>query len=112
MPVFNLTALPGHHEHTNGQAYTVTVVELLGDVLGRARIEAKTVGEIAAHVRQFGDSVAARLPDTSFMVSVSIARGCRKPRGFDDANRRNGLGQQAWMKTIEKADRSNPGLAA
>ena len=112
MPFFNLTALSGHHEHTNGQAYTVTIVELLGDVFARARVEAKTVGEIAAQVRQFGDSVAVRLPDRSFMVSVSIAQGARKPRGFDDANRQNGLGQQTWMKTLEKADRSNPGLAA
>ena len=112
MPTFNLTTLPGHHEQCNGQAYTVTVVELLGDVLGRARIEAKTVAEVAAHVCQFGASVAARFPDHSFMVSVSIAKGGRKPRGFDDANRRNGLGQETWMRTIEKANRSNRGLAA
>ncbi len=43
------------------------------------------------------------------MVSVSVAKGLRKPNGFDAANSRNGLGQETWMKTIDKADPIRPG---
>ena len=46
------------------------------------------------------------------MVSVSVVKGSRKPNGFDAANSRNGLGQEAWMKTIHKADPIRPGYAA
>ena len=74
--------------------------------------EAKSVDEIKGLVRQFGEAVAAQYPEHSFMVSITIAKGSRKPRGFDEANRRNGLGQETWMRTVEKANYGNPGLAA
>ena len=107
-----MTALPGHHEQEPGRAGTVTVIEIMGTVLGRTRAEAKTVDQIRALVKTFGEGVAAQHPDHSFTVSVGVAKGSRKPAGFDAANKRNGLGEQAWMKTIDKANRENPGLAA
>ncbi len=102
MAIFNLTALPSHHEKEYGYPYKTTVLELLGTSLGRIRVEAKTLIEIAALVKTFGDGVAKQHPETSFMVSIGIAKGSRKPNGFDDADRRHQLGQETWMKTIYK----------
>lgn len=111
MATIILTALPGHHEQTPGRPYTATVIEILGTVLGRTRIEATTLDQIRVAVKAFGQGVAAQHPGTSFMVSASVAKGSRKPNGFDAANRGGGLGQDAWMQTTTKADRLNPGLA-
>ena len=78
----------------------MTVIELLGTCLGRGRIEAKNIPEIASLPKTFGESVARQHPEVSFMVSVGVVKGSRKPNGFDAANSRNGLGQETWMKTI------------
>ena len=112
MATITMTALPGHHEQEPGRPYKMTVIEIMGTSLGRGRIDAKNLNEIRKLVKTFGEGVAVQHPDRSFMVSVSIAKGSRKPNGFDAANNRAGLGQEAWMKTITKADPLNPGLAA
>ena len=112
MATFTLTALPGHHEQTPGPFYKMTVIELLGACLGRNRIEAKNIPEIASLVKTFGEDVARQHPDVSFTVSVSVVKGSRKPNGFDTANNRNGLGQETWMKPIDKPDPIRPGYAA
>ena len=107
MAIFNLTALPSHHEQDHGRPYKMTVVELLGTVLGRTRIEAKNLPDIAAFVKTFGADVAKQNPEKSFMVSTSVAKGSRKPNGFDDADKRHQLGQEAWMKTVYKGGPAN-----
>jgi hypothetical protein len=112
MVIITMTALPGHNEREPGHAYTMTVIEVMGTCLGRSRAEAKTVDQVRALVKTFGEGVAAQHPGQSFTVSVGVAKGSRKPAGFDAANWRNGLGEQTWMKTIDKADRGNSGLAA
>ncbi len=112
MATITMTALPGHHEQEPGCAYTMTVIEVMGTCFGRTRAEARTVDQVRALVKAFGEGVAAQHPGQSFTVSVGVAKGSRKPAGFDAANRRNGLGEQTWMKTIDKADWENPGLAA
>ena len=112
MATFTLTALPGHHEQAAGRSYKMTVIELLGTCLGRTRIEAKNITEIASLVKTFGEGVARHHPEVSFTVSVSVVKGSRKPNGFDTANNRNGLGQKTWMRTIDKADPTRPGYAA
>ncbi len=109
---FQSTALPSHHEQDYGRPYKMTVVELLGTSLGRIRVEAKTLSEIAALVKTFGDGVAKQHPETSFMVSISVAKGSRKPNGFDDADRRHQLGQETWMKTIYKGGPADSEAAA
>lgn len=112
MATMTMTAIPGHDEREPGRPYMMTVIELLGTCLGRGRAEAKNLDQIRALVKTFGEGVAIQHPDRSFMVSVSVAKGSRMPRGFDAANSRNGLGQETWMQTITKADPMNPGLAA
>jgi len=112
LAAFTLTAIPAHHEQVPDRSYKMTVMELLGTCFGRGRIEAKNVAEIAVLVKTFGDGVARQHPEISFMVSVSVVKGSRKPNGFDAANNCNGLGQEAWMKTIDKADPIRPSYPA
>ena len=112
MATIIMTALPGHHEQEPGRRYTMMVIEIMGTCLGRTRTEAKSLDQVRTLVKTFGEGVAANHPGRSFIVSVSVAKGSRKPAGFDAANRRNGLGEEAWMKTIDKADRMDPSLAA
>ncbi len=112
MAIFSLTALPSHHEQDYGRPYKITVVELLGTSLGRIRVEAKTLIEIAGLVKTFGDEVAKQHPEASFMVSISVAKGSRKPNGFDDADRRHQLGHDTWMKTIYKGGPAEAEAAA
>lgn len=102
MTTITLSALPGHHEHAPDTAYTTTVVEILGDRLGDARVEIKNLTDIRAAVQTFGTRVAAMHLDRSFIISVGVAKGCRKPNGFDAANRDGGLGQRQWMRTVTK----------
>ena len=106
MTSLTLTALPAHHEQEDGCAYTVTVVELLGDCLGRERVEAKSIADTTARVKSFGDTVAGQHPDRSFRIVVSPAKGSRKFGGFDAANRQSQFGQDAWVKTVHKPSRS------
>ncbi len=70
------------------------------------------MAEIGRLVKVFGDGVAQQHPEVSFMVSVSVVKGSRKPNGFDAANTRNGLGQEACTKTIDKTDPIQPGYPA
>ena len=81
--VLNMTALPGHLEKTCG--YTSKVLEILGRQFGR---DSKIIGSVA-DAREAVAAFAARIkvehPDTSFYVSLSVRKGDRKPRGFDDA---------------------------
>lgn len=102
MTTITLSAVPGRHEHTPGDAHTTTVVEILGERLGDERAEIRNLVDIRAAVQRFGMRVDAAHPNRSFMVSVGITRGCRKPNGFDAANHGNGLGQQQWMQTVTK----------
>ncbi len=101
---------PRHRSRTG--RYARTEWPCMGTCLGRTSAEAKTLDQVRALVKMFGEGVVAQHPGQSFTVSVGVAKGSRKPAGFDAANRRNGLGEQTWMKTIDKADRENPGLAA
>ena len=93
--VLNMIAIPGHLEKTSG--YTSKVLEICGQNFGR---ESKTVGTIAdvrEGVAAFGARVRADYPAVSFYISMSVRKGDRKPRGFDDASRNGGLGQDDFL---------------
>ena len=112
MTLLTLSALPEHYEQTDGRRFRVTVIEILGENLGHARVEARSVAETARAVKLFGDDIAARRPDRSFSVAVIPLKGSRKFAGFDAADRSDQFGQTAWMKTIrEPAGRPGPGAA-
>ena len=75
---------------------------LMGKSLDRKTIEVVgTVNDIKSAVADFGKSVHQTHPDESFYISVSIAKGCRKPNGYDAAQKRHELGQETYMKMEE-----------
>lgn len=94
MTIITLRALPGHHERTPGESCCVTIGEILGERLGNERAEIRNLADIRVAVQSSGTQFAATHPDRCFIVSITVAKGCRKPDGFDAANRGNGLGQQ------------------
>ena len=60
------------------------------------------MAEIRTAVARFGARIRAGHPEASFYVSVRLAKGQRKPNGYDAASRRNGLGQENFMHVTDK----------
>ena len=109
MPVTTtLSTVPGKLTREDG--YTSKTVELFGPSLAAETLTAvSTVPDIKAAVARFGAKVRAAHPDASFYVSVRLARGHRKPNGYDDAARRNGFGQDDFMQVEDR--RTQPAKA-
>ena len=102
MPVtITLSTVPG--KLTRGDGYTSKTVELFGPSLAAETLTAvSTVPDIKAAVARFGAKVRAAYPDASFYVSVRLARGHRKPNGYDAAASRNGFGQDDFMRVEDR----------
>lgn len=105
MPVtITLSTVPGKLTREDG--YTSKTVELFGPSLAAETLTAvSTVPDIKAAVARFGAKVRAAHPDASFYVSVRLARGHRKPNGYDDAASRNGFGQDDFMRVEDRRTR-------
>ena len=85
---------------------TTMSLDLFGPSLGAETLPAvSNVAEIKAAVARFGTRVRAEHPEASFYVSVRLAKGQRKPNGYDAACRRNGLGQEDFMHVTDKRTR-------
>jgi hypothetical protein len=95
-----ITVVPGHLEA--GRGYTSKVVEILGWELGSDRKLIRTVADARAEIAAFGERVRNAYPDASFAILVSVARGDRKPRGFDAAHRNGELGEDAFLLLRER----------
>ena len=93
--ILNMTAIPGHLEKTSG--YNSKVLETCGRDFGRESKSIKTVVDARDAIAGFGARIKAEQPQTSFYVSLAVRKGDRKPRGFDDASRNGGLGQDAFL---------------
>ncbi len=85
---------------------TTMSLDLFGPSLGTETLPAvSNVAEIKAAVARFGAKMRAAHPEASFYVSVSLAKGSRKPNGYDAAHRGNGLGQEDFVcVTDQRAD--------
>lgn len=66
----------------------------------KTQIEAQGLAGIRAAVQSYGDRFRADYPSASFLVSISIERGQRKPSGFDAANRGGSLGTERWVNAV------------
>lgn len=107
MPVtITLGTIPGTIER--GDRYSAKTMELFGPSLGHETIAVGTVDDIRAAVLTFGLRMRAAHPDASFQVSVSLRKGDRKPRGYDKASLRNGFGQEAFLRVIDKRTKPDP----
>jgi len=95
----NLSTVSGSIERHDG--YTSRHMELCGTPLGRDTATVATVAEVRTAVQAFGQRVRAAHPDASFMVSISVRRGDRKPRGYDKAYLGNGFGQEDFIRVTD-----------
>ncbi len=90
---------------------TTLSLDLFGPSLGTEILPAvSNVAEIKAAVARFGAKVRAAHPEVSFFVSVSLAKGSRKPNGYDAARRGNGLGQEDFVRVTDR--RTGPAMSA
>ncbi len=86
-------------------------LDLFGPSLGtEIFLVVSTVAEIKGAVARFGAKMRAAHPEASFYVSVSLARGSRKPNGYDAARRGNGLGQEDFVRVTDR--RTDPQVQA
>lgn len=101
MPVtITLSTVPG--TLTRERGYISTKISLYGPSLATEQITTiSTVADIRAAVARFGANVRTEHPDASFYVSVRLAKGHRKPNGYDAASRGNGLGQEDFMHVTD-----------
>ncbi len=99
--VLNMIAVPGHLESTSG--YTSKVLQICGRDFGRESKIIGTAADVREAVLAFGARIKTERPDISFYVSLSMRKGDRKPRGFDDASRNGGLGQDDFL-ILRKAE--------
>lgn len=100
-PTITLSTVPG--KLTRERGYTSKTVELFGPSLATETIGAvSTVPDTKAAVARFGAKVRAAHPDASFYISVRLAKGNRKPNGFDAAANRNGFGQDDFLHVEDR----------
>ncbi len=112
MPVtVTLSTIPG--ALTRERGYTTKTIDLFGPSLAREALTAiSTVPDIRAAVARFGARVRAEHPNSSFYVSVQLAKGHRKPSGYDAASNRNGFGQDEFMHVLDAQGTDLPSAAA
>ncbi len=90
---------------------TTMSLDLFGPSLGTETLPAvSNVAEIKTAVARFGAKMRAAHPEASFYVSVSLAKGSRKPNGYDAASRGNELGQQDFVRITDR--RTDPQVQA
>ena len=104
----NLRTIPGSIER--GDRYDAKTLDLFGPSLGQESVAVATVAAIRAAVQAFGARMRAAHPDASFMVSVSVRKGDRKPNGYEQAALGNGFGQEDHLRVVDK--RTAPAAAA
>jgi hypothetical protein len=104
----NLRTIPGSIER--GDRYDAKTLDLFGPSLGQDSATVATVADVRAAVQAFGARLRAAHPDASFMVSVSIRKGDRKPNGYDTGALNNGFGQEDHLRIVDK--RTAPAVAA
>lgn len=90
-----LSAYPGHRVREVGCSWTSIGI---GGNAPTRRLAVQGLGGITEAVSAFGRDVLAANPEASFAISVTMASGQRKPRGFDDAERAGTFGQHAHLR--------------
>ncbi|MBO1360272.1 hypothetical protein J2D73_10785 [Acetobacter sacchari] len=99
MPRLILNAFPEiGRKRGESVTFTSSPFQRIGEA---ATVEIRKTDEVAAAVRRFGESIAAAHPGRSFGMSVAIARGDRKPRGYDAEHARGGFRLKRWAKIFE-----------
>lgn len=96
----NLSTVTGSIERNDHSR--AMIMEICGTPLGRETVTIATVADLHTAVQAFGARVRAVHPDASFLVSMSVRKGHRKPRGYDAAYHGNGFGQENFLHVSDK----------
>jgi hypothetical protein len=98
-----LAAYPGRKNVERG--YTSTEIALsIGGSTPTRTLQIARLEDITRAVAAFGGDLRKADPEASFAISVSVANGHRKPRGFDAADKANEFGQNAFLRSDVGAD--------
>ena len=101
-----LAAYPGRKKVEHG--YSSTQIALcIGSGTPTRTVHTASLAEITTAVATFGKDVLAANPDTSFIIMVDVAKGQRKPRGFDAADNARQFGQEAFLRSDINDDALN-----
>ena len=95
-----LRTIPGCIER--GDHCNATVLEPFGPSLGQVSAGVATVADVGTAVQAFGAHIRTAHPDASFLVSVSVRKGDRKPNGYVKAALNNGFGQEDFLHVVDK----------
>lgn len=96
-----LTTMPGKIQ--KGRVFDALVLDLFGPSLGCEEITIGKTQEVAPALKRFGDQIRSEHPDASFKVIITVAKGNRKPTGFDAAQQSGAFGDRAFLR-VEDAD--------
>ena len=104
--IIHLAAYPGRRNVEHG--YTSTEIAFcIGGGTPTRTVHASSFGEITTAVANFGKDVVAANPEASFIIMVNVAKGQRKPRGFDAADKAKQFGQEAFLRSDVNDDAFN-----
>lgn len=93
-----LSAAPGRKKVDRD--YTSTEISLcFGGDTPRRTVHVSRLEEITTAVASFGKDVLVAKTEASFIITVSVAKGQRKPRGFDAADKAKQFGQEAFLRS-------------
>ena len=96
----NLSTIAGFIER--GDRYDMKTMEITGTSLGRETVTVASVADLRTAVQAFGARMRAEIPEASFLVSISIRKGSRKPNGYDKSYLNNGFGQEDFLRVLDK----------
>jgi hypothetical protein len=88
-----LSAYPGRRVSSGRQ-----IAMCIGERVPQRRLEVTDLLGVIEAVTIFGRDILAANPGASFEVSARVVAG-RKPRGFDAADRANGFGGEAFLRS-------------
>ena len=111
----HLSTTSGTIERRNG--YVAQTLHVFADTLGQEAVTVSTVDDVRTAVQAFGARIRANHPASSFLVSIMMQHGSRKPKGYDKAYLGNVFGQEDFLRTVEEqtaatARQSEPNVTA
>jgi hypothetical protein len=98
-----LTAYPGRRNVECGCTSTEIAFSIGGSTPTRT-IQIARLDDITCAVAAFGGDLRKADPEPSFTISVNLAKGQRKPPGFDAAHKADAFGQHAFLRSDVGAD--------
>ncbi len=85
-----------------GDRYDTKTLEITGTSVGRETVTVASLADLRTAVQAFGARMRAEIPEASFLVSISIRKGSRKPNGSDKSYLNNGFGQDDFLRVLDK----------